>query len=411
MMKICKIVLSVILTCHIPTFGQDIRDHNYKIISDFIYIDKGFNFRNENSSDVVNEQTIIKFLSRYPDAIIEEVFSGNKFALADLFIQWIKRKYPEESFFWESRGYKLGYMLRFNPEILLETIPKNNKKMISSIAELLCSGRERYRSSAMIYLLKSRIKCLHRINEPELMEIKTIILTEMRNKLSSIESGDFKQNESETVGKGQTEKNFEANLKELIGLVPKPILNACSDVQKCPCQNNIKSLLKALKEEKDKEILSSIMKIYSFERYDVFVFSGVLDLLQEEALAGSNEAIEVLLYFYLYGDDKLREFIASENFAPLVRVRPRAFLEIINKNRSMFYAVPFPVDSVSTLPRISEVCEYFLTKRLDALNKVKDKDLISVKNACISLIKRKIEEINRSSQWEKISKGIQRIKY
>ncbi|MGC8746633.1 MAG: hypothetical protein ACP5SQ_08415 [Candidatus Saccharicenans sp.] len=86
----------------------------------------------QDISSVVNEETIIKFLSRYPDAVIEEIISGNKYVLFDLFSRWEKRRFPEERFFWGAAGYKIGMMLRVNPELLLEAMAKSAKVIIDS---------------------------------------------------------------------------------------------------------------------------------------------------------------------------------------------------------------------------------------------------------------------------------------
>lgn len=414
-MKFSVLAFFMILLGHIPISSQEILSPKEERFSCILYdenfaLGKGFEFQNEEISAVVNEQTIIKLLNRYPDAIIEEVFSGNKHLLADLFSRWEKRKYPDERFFWESRAYKLGFLLRFNPEILVETIYKARKEIDAYLVELFCPGTERYRASARVYLLRSRIKALEKFNESELKKIRDILLAKMREKLISIESEDLNQNKVGTAGKSQQEMNYVEHIKELLGLIliPEPILRTIYDVQNCPCQENINALLKALRAEKDKEILLNMMKTYIFGCWKLFLLSGLLDLLQEEALDGIKEAIEVLLYFYLYGDSDVREIISAEYFGPLIRVNPGLCLRVFKENRNMFYAVGFPVDSVATLPRISEVCEYFLAKRAEALNKVKDEDLMSVRDSCISIIKRKLEEVNKSNRWEKLSKNRKR---
>ena len=363
-------------------------------------------FQDENSKALVNEETIIRFLSRYPDAIIEEVFSGNKHALADLLSCWTRRKQPDERFFWESRAYKLGFMLRFNPEVLLETISKSKKEVDASLVDLFSPDAERYRTSARIYLLKSRIQALDKVNKPELKPIKDIFLAKMRENLIAIESEYLNQDKVRRPKQNQLEWINEEHIKEWVKLIPEPILKVYSDVENFPSRENIKFLLKELSRETDEEILSKMMKMYSSGCAKVFLLSGVLDILQEEALAGIKEAIEVLLYFYLYGDDEVRESVAAEIFAPLIRANARLFLEVIREYQSKFYAISFPVDSLATLPPISEVCEYFLSKRMEALNRVKDKDLVSVRDVCLSLIKRKIEEVHKSNRWEKLSKNM-----
>jgi len=228
----------------------------------------------------------------------------------------------------------------------------------------------------------------------------------MRENLIAIESEYLNQDKVERPKQNQLEWINEEHIKEWVKLIPEPILKACSDVEKFPSRENIKFLLKELSRETDEEILSKMMKMYSSGCAKVFLLSGVLDILQEEALAGIKEAIEVLLYFYLYGDDEVRESVAAEIFAPLIRANARLFLEVIREYQSKFYAISFPVDSLATLPPISEVGEYFLSKRMEALNRVKDKDLVSVRDVCLSLIKRKIEEVHKSNRWEKLSKNM-----
>jgi|YNPBryunderm2012_1023409.scaffolds.fasta_scaffold04269_3 hypothetical protein len=375
------------------------------LYNDDIILARELDFQDENRKAVVNEETIIRFLSRYPDAIIEEVISGNQHALADLLSRWPRRKQPDERFFWEFRAYKLGFMLRFNPEVLLETIAKSKKEVGTSLVELFCPDARRYRTSARIYLLKSRIQALDKVNKPELKPIKDIFLAKMQEILISTESEYLNQDKVERSKQNQLKWINEEHFKEWVKLIPEPILKACSDVEYFPSRENIKFLLKELNREKDGEILYKMMKTHSFGGARVFLLSGVLDILQEEALAGVKEAIEILLYLYLYGDDDVRESVAAENLAPLIRANARLFLEVISEYRSKFYAVSFPVDSLATLPPISEVCEYFLSKRMEALDQVKDKDLVNVRDVCLSLIKRKIEEVHKSNRSEKLSKN------
>jgi hypothetical protein len=80
-------------------------------------------------------------------------------------------------------------------------------------------------------------------------------------------------------------------------------------------------------------------------------------------------------------------------------------LRLLGNTKASSNAISFPVDSLATLPPISEVCEYFLSKRMEALNRVKDKDLVSVRDVCLSLIKRKIEEVHKSNRWVLVGRG------
>lgn len=367
--------------------------------------DKEVEYQEPQANEKINEQNVAMFLHGYPAAVIEEIISGNKYVLSDLLSRWERRRFPEEKAFWEVAGYKIGMMLRVNPELLLEAMAGGAIEKRPGLGELFYPDEEKYQVPARIYLLKERIKALSKVNKPDLKEIKSVFLSRMQQELSSLKATGSGQKKTEITSKNQQNEILREQIRTLLEAVPEPILKASSKVQNCPCRENIRAFLKALKGIQDKETLSRLMRTYYFGRGQVFLFSADLDLLQEEALAGTKEAVEVLLYFYLYGDEKVKETVGSEIFVPLIRVRPRLFLEVIKENRNMFYAAAFPVDAMAYLPQIAEVCVYFLNKRAEALDSVKDEDLTSVKEVCLSLIKRKIEEVSHSSRYEKLLKG------
>lgn len=348
----------------------------------------------QNRYNEINEKNVFRFLDGYPDAIIEEALAGNRSVVMDLLSGWERRRSTDKRYFWNLRGHKLGFIIRFNPELILHSIKIYMKELRPDIFELFCPDSERYRPKARIYLLKERIKALEMVGDPELKDIRDEILARMDEKLTLMEVGKATGGKDLTEWETSAQAVLKGQIPELLKLVPEAIVMAYSDVQECPCPGNIASLLRSLTAERDEEVLSRMMRTYSYGRFEIFLFQAGLDLLEEEALAGSLEAVEILLIMWRYGDSNVKEIISSMCLGPLIRVNPILFLRALHKNEALFILTGFPGASTNGLPPFKEVYEYFLSKRIEALMKVQERELMDIRNACINQIKDKIEEIN-----------------
>lgn len=341
----------------------------------------------------INEKNVVRFLDGYPDAIIEEALAGNSSVVMDLLSGWERRRDSDERYFWNLRGHKLGFIMRFHPEIILHSMKINMKDLSPDIFELVCPDSERYRPKARIYLLKERIRALEMVGDPELKDIRDEILARMYENLTLKEMGKTTGDKDLTEWETSAQAILRGQIPELFKLVPESIAMAYSNVLECPCPGNIASLLRSLTAERDEEVLSKMMRTYSYGRFETFLFQAGLDLLEEEALAGSLEAVEILLFMWRYGDSNVKDIIDSECIGPLIRVNAKLFLRALLKCWDRYILIGFPGVSTKGLPPLKEVCEYFLSKRIEALMKVQERGLMGIRNACINQINDKIEEI------------------
>ncbi|MGB4703657.1 MAG: hypothetical protein WBI18_01075 [Candidatus Saccharicenans sp.] len=344
-----------------------------------------------------NEKKVHKFWRRYPGenpaGLIEEIIGGNQYALIDI-LSNLKDKGPYGNILWYLK-YKLPVLLRIKPSWLMEIIVDNNINLKAEVIDFFMPDQKIFGRSASIYLLKERIKALEKVKQPELMKVRDAFLNRAQELLSELGRSDEREKQYFNE-QADSYEQLKKQCIEHVGSLPESIIKKINQVEICPCPENIHELLDALKNENEAELARKLMTICPNEVGATYVFIKVVELLWEESLCGNEEAVEILLICYCNSDRYAGEAVDLALLA-LLRHSPDFFLRLIRDNMHLFYTClreGYPLDSSRTLYTNKEVRRYLLIKRIEALMKVQDKDLIKIRDACISQLKARIKEIN-----------------
>ncbi|MBC7362606.1 MAG: hypothetical protein H5U06_10075 [Candidatus Aminicenantes bacterium] len=404
-LKLLRVVLFVLFTSYSSNwilsadFGEARKgEYLYFSLKDRMPFKRELVAQSYKNSQKVNEQNIYEFLAGREAALTEEIISGNKYALAKFLTELEIIRNDDRTSFWSDTWWKYRIiiaMIRSNPDLLLETIAQHKQEINPRFICLFYPSPDLYGYSACLYLLRSRIKSLEKVEKPELKEIRDEYLLKMKDNLSLLsKEKNGKEQIHSSLGDKMNEK-FQIKLNRADFILPEEISRAKQRIENCPCPSNIHLLLKALRSEKDEAVMVKVMRLCL----------NITDLLWEEFISGNEEAVEIFLMFYKYGEHHLYQEAVEADITTLLRCKPDVFLKALKKNMNLFYTttLTYPVDSVTFLPRIKEVCKYFLSKRIEALMRVQDKELVSLRDICIYNIKAKIEEINKSREYETLS--------
>ncbi|MGC8746637.1 MAG: hypothetical protein ACP5SQ_08435 [Candidatus Saccharicenans sp.] len=357
----------------------------------------------------INEQNVINYIKNHNGALIEEILSGNKYALFD-FLKNLEVNRPsiDAPYGWDSWKYNIAAMLRIHPELLLETIVKYKQEINQQFIELFYPEPSLYGRPACLCLLKTRIEALEKLNQPELKGIKNEILLKLKERLALLSKAKVPESKFSVPGQGIEDEELRRQLKECDAFLPDDILKAKEKVENCPSPSNIHLLVEALRVEtkRDERVWTRLLGICPTGSGWTFALARSISLIKEELLSGNEEAAEILLMCYRYGENSIGESVVELWLSTLLRTNPSLFLKVLKNNMHLFYTktMNYPVDSVRYLPYIKEVCDYFLSQRLKALIRVRDKDLASIRDICIYQIKSKIDWINKSISYERLTK-------